>query len=359
MCDVLLLYDETFDLRALKVCDWLKKQKLNVSLNEKSGYYENAKVYVICLSTYANSEKCIKYLDYATDIENRIIIVMFEEFKPAEKNIIYKKFWHNITKDIDGDTKKFEVAMNTLLDEINTSLKAFNENKDTEPKPKIQTKQQEKAILLYKESLLNKPLKEYHWLTDLKRLLDVENKVDKLFEFYPLTDADLQTIIQTDYGGGKPAQTFLEMLRQRKYNSLVSELRDVFICNQLDKAAKVLEKYDWNCRVSDISSSDFSNLSVILSPLPTRPQEDWITVAECFDLGDLVPICKQSSRRQNCYSRTEALLGIIYMKWPNHTIADFMENLVLCNLCDAVEVIQKQIQKVAKNKVLENKQVFE
>ncbi|XP_012567100.1 uncharacterized protein LOC105851003 isoform X1 [Hydra vulgaris] len=349
MCDVLLLYDERYEFQALKVCNWLKKQKLTVSLNEKSGHYGKAKVYIICLSLiYSNSEKCMKYLDYAADIENRIIIVMFEEFKPAKKNILYTKFWHNITKDIDSDTKKFEVVMNTLLDEINTSLKAFNETKDIE-------KEQEKAILLYKESLLNKPLKEYHWLTDLKRVLDIENKVDRLFEYYPFTDADLQTIIQTDYGGGKPAQTFFEMLRQRKYNSLVSELRNVFICNQLDKAAKVLEKYDWNCRISDISSSDFSNLSVILSPLPTRPQEDWITVAECFDLGDLVPICKQSSRRQNCYSRTEALLGIIYMKWPNHTIEDFMENLVLCNLCEAVDVIQKQIQKVAKNKVLEKK----
>ena len=194
---------------------------------------------------------------------------------------------------------------------------------------------------------------EYQWLTGLKRVLDNKNNVEKLFDRYALSDADLQTIIQSDYGGGKPALTFLEMLRQRKFNVPISELHDICKRNSLFEPMKYLEKYNLNSFISTITAADISKLSVMLSPLPKRPQEDWIIVAESFDLGDIVPICKQSSRRANCYSRTEALLNIIRMKWPDHTISDFMENLVLSNLEEAVEVIQDQIKKIAEKKVAE------
>ena len=129
MCDVLLLFDERFSNRATKVGNWLKKHNLTVVVEQNDVKVESTIIFLICLSmNYMNMEKCKNNLRLVSNVANRVIIAMFEEFKPTETDLVYKKHWYNITKEIDGDMIKFEFVMNSLLDEVNTTingLKAF------------------------------------------------------------------------------------------------------------------------------------------------------------------------------------------------------------------------------------------
>ena len=179
---------------------------------------------------------------------------------------------------------------------------------------------------------------------DLRKNLDVADKVLKIAEYFNLEDEDRKSIIFTDHGGGNSALSFLELLKYSQPDLKIDSFRKCLLDHSFTEAEKFLAKYDGEKMFTEVSHKDARELSFKLFLASGPNVTCWKDLAGDLNIS-LVDVSRidNSGKHPSKYSRTEKLFEIISMRFPHYSIGVFLDALDALKLFDAHDLMETKI----------------
>ena len=174
----------------------------------------------------------------------------------------------------------------------------------------------------------------------IRKYLDLHDQshLYALMRFYKFSERDQQTVINTRYGGGNPAEHFLESLKNTHGTTFMFDFKKMLRKLSLWEAHNVIHKYNNFTPFSKVTNMDMLELAVSLTKTMDRQFDGWITVAEFFGMSP--QYFTTLARCQNNYSPSNAFFNVMNMRYPQITLEHFAAALKKINLTEFYDIVK-------------------
>ncbi|XP_057300668.1 uncharacterized protein LOC130635281 [Hydractinia symbiolongicarpus] len=198
------------------------------------------------------------------------------------------------------------------------------------------------------------PISSLNSQLKIAAILDIKGRSDVMTvaKYLNLSSLEIKDLESHNSGGGRPALSFFETLKIKKFEEYMIKLKTCFKENKMVKAGRIISHYNDLDALDDLTPLDIDKLANVTTVCNETTAPDWKCVAEFFEMADEIPAFKSKISIANSYSPTLALFQLIATKYFKEiNIGIFYESVKNAGNQIAAKEIEDQISIIAQRLV--------